>query len=90
MPKRKKKKRPVGFRTIAGTGLLLGTGAIGISALPNGPGVSAIKTSAIQGFSDFSRVFPTIGALGGAALTVSAAGEVVRATKKLTKKRKRR
>ena len=72
------------------TGLQLGAGSIALGALGKAsPAAAPITGSVTTGFSKFAGVFPTVGALAGTTLTIQQAGKVVKATRKLKKKRRK-
>ena len=88
MTKKKKKKSFIkGFAT---TGLTLGASSLAVASLPSTSGTAPIKTSILKGQANFAGAFPTIGRLGGTAMTIGVAGKVVKATKKLGKRRRKK
>lgn len=84
---RRKKKRNTNLLEL---GLTTGVGGFAIGALPSNASTSPIKASVTGGFSKFSTVFPIAFKLKAGALVLKTTGGLIKATKKLKSKRRRR
>jgi len=86
----KKKKRKSQVMGLLSLGLASGVGATAISSLPVTPESAAIRTSMTGGLSKLSTAFPPAFKLAGTGIVLKQTGRLIKTTRKLSKKKKRK
>jgi len=86
----KKKKRKSQVMNLLSLGLTSGVGATAISALPVTPESAAIRTSMTGGLSELSTAFPPAFRLAGTGIGLKQTGRLIKTTRKLSRKRKKK
>ena len=83
MAKKRKKRRR---NSLLGLGLQTGVSSVAVNVLPPNP----VSPQVSKGFTEFAGFFPTFGKLKGAELVIRGTSGVIKATKKLKPKKKRK